>query len=179
MSDQPNPAVATSPEPTPVAKTDDAIPYARFKEVNDQLKELKTWKDSREAEERSKQEQELIKSKKFDEVLAGRDAELKSAKQRLEEMTGQLSTYKDEEKRQREDLLAELKDETDKQIANELSLTALRRFVERTKTEKSGSPASVKGTKATGGDNPYLKQSGESYSAYQKRVDQLRSKKSA
>lgn len=60
------------------------IPYARFKEVNDQLQDLRHKEAQREAAEKAANDKRLADEKKWEELAATRDAELKTERlQRL------------------------------------------------------------------------------------------------
>jgi len=59
------------PGQQPPQEPEQTVPYARFKEVNDQLKELKDWKDKLERERQEAEDKEAEKRGEFEKLLGG------------------------------------------------------------------------------------------------------------
>src|SRR3990167_7084277 len=117
MSDQPptapvvvNPPAPGSPTPAPSPVSGqpvntDAVPYARFKEVNDKLRELERKEQEREETARKAQEDEQKKRGEFEQLLKDKEKE-------LEALRGFKATRENEEKAERDKLIEKLTDKT-------------------------------------------------------------------
>lgn len=126
-----------TPSPTPVVKPEDAIPYARFKEVNEQLKALREEKEARERAEKQAKEDKLKKDGEYQKLLETRDAEILRLKKVEDE-------YSSSQKQIREQALAKITDEKMKEIAADLSTPKLLSFVETINNAQPG-PGQPKG----------------------------------
>lgn len=89
---EPAPAPAATP-PTPPAKEPDPIPYGRFKEVNDQLKEKADKLAKYEAEEAKRKQDEQIKAGEHQKVID----DLKPKAERATELENALKSVIDAE----------------------------------------------------------------------------------
>jgi flagellar biosynthesis GTPase FlhF len=83
------PAAAQTTEPV----AENTIPYTRFKEVNDQLAELKRKDQEREDKERKEAEKRAKESGQFKELVDQKDAELTALKPQLQTAQEQRDTY--------------------------------------------------------------------------------------
>jgi len=148
-----------------VASQDDkTVPYSRFKEVNDQLRDFKAKEEARQAEEAKKQEDEAKKRGEYESLLKQRDEELSKLKAFHKERT-------EADNAERESLLSQLNDE-DKEIGSDLSLTKLRTFV--TKQKSPPPPANPKGEPGGGRDETFKPLPGENAFTYGQRVSTLK-----
>ena len=158
-----------TPTPTPVVKVD-AIPYERFKEVNDALKALKTEKEQREEADRKAQEEKLLGEKKYEELLKQRDTENAALKKEREELSKYRQEQEDKEKSRREALLKEIEDKEDRSIAEKLpSSDDIAAFTARLKgrQEARNDPKGKTGDPKTGALSPIK---GETSQQYQERM---------
>lgn len=113
--------VKTDDVKTDVKKDVDSIPYARFKEINDALKESNDAIDKMKADQKSVKEKELTEQGKYKELLETKEAELKIAA----EQAKQWKEYQDSHRK----MLIELIPEDDRVIYEGLSLEALEKHV--------------------------------------------------
>lgn len=70
------PANPTPPATPPQNPPPGPVPYDRFKEVNDQLAELRQWKAQQEANAKAAQEKQLAEQNKWQELAQQREKEL-------------------------------------------------------------------------------------------------------
>lgn len=130
-------AAPVKAEPTPVVKVEDAIPYARFKEVNDELKTLRDEKATREGAETKAKEDKMKKDGEFKTLLDQRDLEIERLKKVEIDFTSTQNII-------RNAALAKLTDDRMREIAAELSTPRLLEFVE-SYSGKIAPPGSPKG----------------------------------
>ena len=137
-----NPPAPGVPPPAPIPApgqpvNTDAVPYARFKEVNDKLRELERKEQEREETARKAQEDEQKKRGEFEQLLKDKEKE-------LEALRGFKTARETEEKAERDKLIEKLTDE-DKEIGAELSMPKLRAYVEKQTKPPKTPPASARG----------------------------------
>jgi hypothetical protein len=170
------PAVAPSPAPgpaapeptppsTPVVKTEDAIPYPRFKEVNDQLKALKEEKEAREIAEKKAKDEKLKQDGEYQKLLEEREKEI----ERLKKIEGEFTST---QKSIRESALAKITDEKMREIAADLTTPKLLEFVEKLNAQPGGGGVHGKGKptdKKADGLNPLPGETAYQYGERMKR----------
>lgn len=82
MSDEQKPPEPTAPAPSTSSGGGDAepgpVPYARFKEINDKAKSLEERLSAIEAAQKSETDKKLAEEKKWEELAAKRETELKT-----------------------------------------------------------------------------------------------------
>lgn len=130
-------AAPVKAEPTPVVKVEDAIPYARFKEVNDELKTLRDEKATREGAETKAKEDKLKKDGEFKTLLDQKDIEI----DRLRKFEVE---YKATDDIIRNAALAKLTDDKMRVMASRSKTAELLEFVE-SYSGKIAPPGSPKG----------------------------------
>ena len=142
-------------------------PDSEVKEIIAERDKAKERARKYDEEKKKAEEAKAIEEGKLKEVLAQKEA-------RLAEVEAKAKVYEEQEKAQREELMAKIKDEGDKKIAAELSVGNLRLFVD--KLDPKAGPSGIKGARGSSDqDNPYVRRDGESYPTYQTRIDKLRS----
>ena len=99
----------------------DSIPYARFKEINDALKESNETITQMKANEKAKKDKELESQGKYKTLLEERDAELEVANKKASEW----DTYQEARRKSLIDVIPE----DDRDIYKGLSLEALEKHV--------------------------------------------------
>ena len=152
-------------------KTENAIPYARFKEVNDKAKELEAKLKERDEAEKKVREKELLDQKKFEELLKTRDAELEKERAEKTQFAQKAQAFEEEQTKLRENALSKIKDDKLKGIAMELSTPKLLQFVEEIESQKVG----VFGGKVPRGgepDSPVKPKAGEDFHAWDRRLSE-------
>lgn len=155
----------------PEVKPENAIPYARFKEVNDQRKALEDKLKEREDADKKSADAKLIEEKKFDELLKQREAELATRRSEIASLQEKAKAYEEEQTALREQALAKIQDESLRTIAAKLPSTAdIIAFGERT-APKPG-PSDAKG-RPVGPENPLKAKPGESFSDWQRRTQKI------
>ena len=84
-------------------KKDDSIPYARFKEVNDRMKEAEAKLQAIEDEKKAKAEEEAIKKWEFEKIISQKDQEISEFKKKEEswKIREELVKSKNEERLQK------------------------------------------------------------------------------
>lgn len=147
MADSTTPPVVNPTDPPQGDKTDNAIPYARFKEVNDKAKALQDQLDAIKLADEKKKQDELVSQKKFEELATQKEAELQKEREKSAALAEKAKKADEQEKVLRDQAMAKLTDDTDKAIAAELSTPSLLRFVE----------SKEKQTHADGSKRPPLK----------------------
>ena len=70
------------PPVQPDAQAPGPVPYDRFKEVNDQLRELKQWREKQEADAKAAREKQLAEQAKWQELAEQRAQELEAERLR-------------------------------------------------------------------------------------------------
>lgn len=126
----------------------------------------------REEEEKKQKDEKAIEEGRLKDVLTERETEVK-----------ELRAYKAQrdvaEKLERDELLAKIKDEGDKKIAEVLSVDLLRQYVAKIESQ-SGGPSGAKGAKGASQDaSPFKALPNETYSAYQTRLNKFKSERNA
>jgi hypothetical protein len=165
-----DPTVVKPTEPAQAVTPDPAIPYARFKEVNDRMKSLEAEIAKREDAERKARDKKALEEK-------DKDVQIESLTAKLSEHEARLKSFDEMDKKEREMLIALIKDDSDKAIAAELSTTNLRLFVEKLEGGKIGPSAQKGKVPAADEVNPFKAAAGESFEAWQRRVQGLKRQK--
>jgi len=80
---------------TDSVKTENTIPYSRFKEVNDKLKEYETKLAKRDSDEETHRKAELEKQGEYKQLLAEAKAEIDSLKPYKEKLDGYVADRRD------------------------------------------------------------------------------------
>lgn len=143
------------------------VPYTRFKEVNDQLKQYREAEEKRQADVKKAEEEQARKRGEFETLLKQRDEELASERKRAQEALDKASKYEAEQLKIRESALSKIKDEDARAIAAKLpDVSDIVAFVEKLETK---SPYSGKGGQSEKSD-PNKALPGESYQQWQARL---------
>ncbi len=150
------------------------VPYSRFKEVNDELKQYREAEEKRKADQRKAEEEQARKKGEFESLLKQRDEELASEKRRAQEALDKASKYEAEQVKIRESALSKIKDDAVRTIAAKLpEVSDIVAFVEKLETT---SPYSGKGG-AADKDNPMKAKPGETYAQWQSRLQAEKQRK--
>lgn len=170
-SDQPQPEGVNKPDASQDEKT---VPYARFKEIIEERNRLRDAQQAREADEKKRQEQKLMEEQKYKELLSQRETELDQLRKENEAVQEKAKAYEAEQVKLRESALAKIKDEDMRNIASKLPTTAdILAFTEKLETPQSPFAAKGKPKEAT---NPLKALPGEDFRAYERRIQQMRSR---
>jgi hypothetical protein len=135
--------------PVEERKADPSIPYARFKEVNDEMKALKEELSKAKGADERRRKAELEKQGEYKTLLEEANSELTHYKDKA----GQWDTY---QSARRDALLSKIADEEDRVVISSAPLEVVERFVEKT-TNSNPSPKvdqSRAGTVFGGYDDP-------------------------
>ena len=155
MSEENN--VTQTPEDTQVNNTstqaeDKNVPYDRFSEVNNakndalsQVGKLQAQIDKMNSENKSKAESKLIEDGKLKEALDLMTNERNDFKNQAEQWT----SYQDTK---RESLMGQLTDDTDKSIAEGLSLDKLEKYVTKITNVNAPSTSTARATTGSAGE---------------------------
>jgi hypothetical protein len=154
-------APVIQPVPSPDVKPDQ-IPYARFKEVNDELKSLKDEKTAREVAEQKTRDEKLKKEGEFKLLFEQKEAEI----DRLKKVETEFNTV---QKSIRDSALAKLTDDKLRDVAADLSTPKLLEFVDLFHN-KTASPGSPKGAPVDSKAGSLQPNAGESPQAYAERM---------
>ena len=167
--------VGKTSNPVQTETTENAIPYARFKEVNEKAKDLEAQLKARDDADKKAREAKLLEEKKYSELIEQRNQELVAAKQREEALVEKNKVFEERQLRLREQALEKIKDEGLKQIASKLpDVDDVLAFVEKLSITTKESPFGGKGgVKHDGADNPFVRLPGETYNQYQARVQKI------
>jgi len=128
------PEVEQPDEKVEVKEDDNSIPYYRFKEVNESLKDARNEISKLMEKQESERKAELEKQGEYKTLLDETKAE-------LEKITAKANAWNDYESNRRESLLSKLP-EDDREIYGSLSLEKLEQHIDRFSTTKVDSTKS-------------------------------------
>lgn len=151
----------------------ETVPYSRFKEINDKLKDMETRELKRAEDDRAAKEKKLLEEKKYHELLETKAKELEDAKAEQTKLAAIAKQFKEQQDSIREAALAKIADEDLRHVASKLE-DPTDILVFASKLEQSRVPPS--GAKLSQGEkdaNPFQKREGESMADYQRRTDAL------
>lgn len=119
-----------NPDDTDVVKTDNqTIPYSRFKEVNDELKDMKTKLSEFQSKEEKAKQKKLEEEGKYREIIADKDSVVNKLANENEALKG----YQES----RRETLLSLLPESDRDIYSGLELINLEKHVDKLKQKQS------------------------------------------
>lgn len=161
------PVVKTA-EPVQTDKTENAIPYARFKEVNDALKTEREAREKREADDKKSSEDKLLKNKEYEKLIEQRNLELEAERKKSKALEDKAKAYEESQAKLKADALAKLPDDM-KKIGEELSVPNLLQFVDKF-TNKTLPYSAKNASVSTVAADEYKAKAGETTDQYMNRL---------
>ena len=130
--------------------------------------------DKFEADEKKAKEGKLLEEKKYEELARSKSSELEREQLEKKALAEELKVFKEREAKELEELLAVIKDENHKVIAQALpSIDFVRKYVES--LEPKGGPSTTRGARvASSESDPYKMIPKETYSEYQRRIQKIK-----
>ena len=109
------------PAASPDVKSENAVPYARFKEINDKLKEFEAREAKRSEDDKAAREKKLMDEKKYQELLDQKAKELEDVKAEATKAAEIAKKYHEQQEKIRADALAKIPDDELKALASKFS----------------------------------------------------------
>lgn len=163
--------VNTSSESQDV-KPENTVPYGRFKEINDKLKELEAAEAKRAEDEKKSKEAKMLDEKKYKELLDTKDRELAKAAKEMAEVAEKAKRFEETQTKIRDEALAKIEDKELRSLAEKFADPAdVLAFVEKT-TQKRGGPYGDRGKPPEKESDPLKKRKDESWSEWNTRIEQ-------
>jgi len=157
------------PEPSQDAKPE-TVPYGRFKEINDKLKELEAQAAKRADDEKKAKEDKMLDEKKYRELLDQRAKELEEAKAEQVKLTEIAKRFQEQQERIRGEALNKIQDPELKKLAEKFSDPAdVLEFANKITPREA--PYSGKGASPQADADKWARRPGESVVDWSMRVD--------
>lgn len=156
----------------------EAVPYGRFKEINDKLKELEAEKNLRTEADKKAKEDKMLDEKKYKELLDQRAKELEDVRAEAKKSQEIAAKFQEQQEKIRGEALSKIPDEELRALAAKFADPAdVLAFVNKLESQRGAAhggklPPVDKETK------PFERRAGEAVGDYMKRIDaQIASRK--
>lgn len=167
---EPAPEGVNQPAPSQDVKAE-TVPYGRFKEINDKLKELEAEKAKRADDEKKSREDKMLQEKQYKELLDQRAKELEEAKAEQAKLAEIARRYQEQQDKIRAEALLKIADEDLRKLAEKLPDPAdVLAFANKITTQRDA-PYSGKGAPPEKDANPLKRRPNESFVDWSQRVD--------
>lgn len=149
----------------------ESIPYARFKEINDKLKQYEEREAKRTEEEKAAKEKKLMDEKKYQELLDQKAKELDDVKKEAQKAAEIAHRYQEQQEKIRGEALGKIHDEELRALAEKFSDPAdVLAFVNKIESQR-GAPSGGKLPPPEKEGNPFERRPGETMADFTRRVD--------
>jgi len=148
----------------------ETVPYGRFKEINDKLKEFEARDVKRAEEDKKAREEKMLDEKKYRELLDQRAKELEDAKAEQAKLAEIAKRYQEQQERIRGEALNKIQDPELKKLAEKFSDPAdVLEFANKITPREA--PYSGKGASPQADADKWARRPGESVVDWSMRVD--------